>query len=53
MSGPITAAGRGHDGLLVASCACGWGTTADSGRSALVQLLEHQREAHPTTTEET
>ena len=47
----ITGAGFGHDGRLVASCACGWTSTATAQTGVMRALLEHQRTEHETTTE--
>ena len=41
-AGPF--AGREHDGLLTTWCTCGAAFHATADTSALVQLLEHQRE---------
>lgn len=41
-TGPM--AGRGHGGALICWCTCGAEFHATADTSALVQLLEHQRE---------
>lgn len=46
MKPDTTTAYRGHNGLIVATCECGWWTEATPERGALVALREHQDAAH-------
>lgn len=52
MNPDTTTAYRGHNGLLVTTCECGWWTEATADTSALVALREHQRTEHTEPTEE-